>query len=149
MIGVNLTGVYHCSRAALPALLAARAGRIVNVASTAGLVGFRYAAAYCAAKHGVIGLTRALALELADTRVTVNAVCPGYTDTELLRDAVDNIVTRTGRSEAEARAALAARNPQRRLIDPREVAQAVGWLCLPSSRSITGIALPIAGGEVG
>jgi NAD(P)-dependent dehydrogenase (short-subunit alcohol dehydrogenase family) len=149
MIGVNLTGTYHCTRAALPALLAAPAGRVVNVASTAGLAGFPYAAAYCAAKHGVIGLTRALAQELAKTRVTVNAVCPGYTDTGLLREAIDNIVARTGRNEAQARAALASRNPQRRLIDPAEVALAVGWLCLPAAQSTNGVALPIAGGEVG
>lgn len=148
MIEVNLTGVYRCTRAALPALLEAPAGRIVNIASTAGLVGYPYVSAYCAAKHGVIGLTRALALELAATRVTVNAVCPGYTDTDLTRAAVANIVSRTGKTEADARAALAARNPQRRLIDPREVALVVGWLCLPQAQSITGQALPVAGGEI-
>jgi len=148
MLAVNLTGVYHCTRAALPSLLEAPAGRIVNVASTAGLIGYPYVAAYCAAKHGVIGLTRALALELAATRVTVNAVCPGYTETDLVRGAIANIVERTGKAEAEARAALTARNPQRRLIQPQEVAHAVGWLCLPQSQSVTGIALPVAGGEV-
>ena len=96
----------------------------------------------------MIGLTRALALELATTRVTVNAVCPGYTDTDLTRHAIANIVERTGKPEAEARAALTARNPQRRLIQPEEVAAAVSWLCLPEAQSITGQALPVAGGEV-
>ena len=147
MLGVNLSGTFHCMRAALPALLEAKAGRIVNVASTAGVVGYPYVAAYCAAKHGVVGLTRALALELASTAVTVNAVCPGYTDTDLVRGAVANIVTRTGRSEAEARGALAARNPQKRLVTPDEVASAVAWLCLPESRSVTGQSIVVDGGE--
>jgi len=145
---VNLGGVFHCTQAALPSLLAAPFGRIVNIASTAGLVGYRYLAAYCAAKHGVVGLTRALALELADTRVTVNAVCPGHTETELVRDAIGNIVARTGKSPEQARAALAARNPQRRLIEPAEVAATVAWLCSPESHSITGQAISVSGGEV-
>jgi len=148
MIGVNLTGTYLCTRAALPALLEAPAGRIVNVASTAGLAGAPYVTAYCASKHGVVGLTRALALELAATRVTVNAVCPGYTETDMARDAIANIAERTGKSEAEARAALTSRNPQRRLVQPEEVAALVGWLCLPEAQSITGQAWPVAGGEV-
>jgi 3-hydroxybutyrate dehydrogenase len=146
-IGVNLSGTFHCIRAALPALLEAKAGRIVNVASTAGLVGYPYVAAYAAAKHGVVGLTRALALELASTAVTVNAVCPGYTDTDMVRGAVANIVARTGRSEAEARGALAARNPQKRLVATDEVASAVAWLCLPESRSVNGQAIVVDGGE--
>jgi len=148
MLAVNLTGVYHCTRAALPMLLEAPVGRVVNVASTAGLVGYPYVTAYCAAKHGVIGLTRSLALELATTRVTVNAVCPGYTETDLVRSAIANIVERTGKPEADARAALTARNPQKRMIQPEEVAALVGWLCLPEAQSITGQALPVAGGEV-
>lgn len=147
MIDVNLGGTFHAIRAALPTLLEAKAGRIVNVASTAGIVGYPYVAAYCAAKHGVVGLTRALALELAGTTVTVNAVCPGYTDTDLVRDAVANIVTRTGRSEADARASLAARNPQKRFVTPSEVAEAVAWLCLPGSASVTGQAIVVDGGE--
>lgn len=147
-VSVNLTGTFLCTRAALPSLLEAPAGRIVNVASTAGLVGYAYVAAYCAAKHGVIGLTRALALELAATRVTVNAVCPGYTDTDIVRDAVANIVSKTGKTAEESRAALASRNPQKRLIDPDEVASAVAWLCLPESHSVTGQSIVVAGGEV-
>jgi 3-hydroxybutyrate dehydrogenase len=148
MLGVNLTGVYSCTKEALPDMLEAGYGRIVNVASTAGLRGYRYGAAYVAAKHGVIGLTRALALELAEQGITVNAVCPGYTDTDLMRNAVANIVQRTGRSEEEARAALVAGNPQHRAIQPVEVAQAVVWFCAPGTESITGQSLAIAGGEV-
>ena len=147
MLGVNLSGTFHCMRAALPALLGSTGGRIVNVASTAGVIGYPYVAAYCAAKHGVVGLTRAMALELASTPVTVNAVCPGYTDTDLVRDAVANIVARTGRSDGDARSALAARNPQKRLVTPDEVASAVAWLCLPESRSVTGQTLAVDGGE--
>lgn len=148
MIEVNLTGVFLCTRAALPAMIEGGFGRIVNIASTAGLKGYAYIAAYCAAKHGVIGLTRALALETARKGVTVNAVCPGYTDTDSVRDTIANIVAKTGRSEDEARAELVALNPQGRLIEPAEVADTVAWLCLPSSGSITGQAIPVAGGEV-
>lgn len=148
MLATNLTGTYLCTRAALPALLEAPAATIVNIASTAGLVGYPNVAAYCASKHGVIGLTRALALELAATRVTVNAVCPGYTDTEMARSAIANIVAKSGKSESEARSMLATRNPQRRLIAPAEVAATVAWLCLPESRSINGQAISVSGGEV-
>lgn len=148
MIDVNLTGTYHCIHAALPGMLEAGWGRVVNVASTAGLIGYAYVAAYCAAKHGVIGLTRALALEVAKRGVTVNAVCPGYTDTPLLAGAVDNIVAKTGRSVEEAKATLAATNPQGRLVLPSEVANAVAWLCLPGSESIQGQSIAVAGGEV-
>ena len=123
-------------------------GRIVNVASTAGLTGYRYVAAYCAAKHGLVGLTRALALECAPHGVTVNAVCPGFTDTELIAGAVRTISAKTGRSADEARAELARANPQGRLIEPAEVAHMVAFLCQPDSGSITGQAIAIAGGEV-
>jgi anthraniloyl-CoA monooxygenase len=121
---------------------------VVNIASTAGLTGYAYVTAYCAAKHGVIGLTRALALEVARCNVTVNAVCPGYTDTDLLDEAVANIVRTTGKTEEEARAALLRRNPQQRLMRPEEVANATLWLCLPGAEAITGQAIAVAGGEV-
>ena len=148
MIAVNLTGTFICSQAALGGMLEAGYGRIINVASTAGLTGYGYVSAYCAAKHGVVGLTRSLALETATRGITVNAVCPGYTETDLVRDTIDNIVAKTGRTEQDARAELAASNPQGRLVQPWEVAEMVGWLALPASAAITGQAIPIAGGEV-
>jgi NAD(P)-dependent dehydrogenase (short-subunit alcohol dehydrogenase family) len=125
MLAVNLDGMFHCCQAALPDLLAAEDGRIVTVASMAGLHGFAYAAPYIAAKHGAIGLTRALAAEFAKTRLTVNAVCPGFVDTDMTAESVANIQSKTGRSEAEARAELARLNPSGRLIAPEEVAEAV------------------------
>jgi NAD(P)-dependent dehydrogenase (short-subunit alcohol dehydrogenase family) len=148
MLDVNLTGAYHCIQAALPGMVDAGWGRIVNVASTAGLTGYRYVAAYCAAKHGLVGLTRALALEVAGRGVTVNAVCPGYTETDIVADAVANIVRTTGRSEEQARAGLAAANPQGRLVRPGEVAHAVAWLCMPGAAAMNGQAIAVAGGEV-
>jgi len=147
-LGVNLDGTFFCTREIVPHMIERGWGRIVNVASTAGLVGYAYVAAYCAAKHGVIGLTRALALETAKSGVTVNAVCPGYTETDIVKDAVANISRKTGRSEAEARAALVSRNPQGRMIQPDEVANTVRWLCLPGTESVTGQAIILAGGEV-
>lgn len=148
MLSVNLTGTLVCTQAALPDMLAAGWGRIVNVASTAGLVGYAYVSAYCAAKHGVVGLTRALALEVAKKGITVNAVCPGYTETELLRESVAKVVATTGRSEAQAWAEFAAGNPQGRLVQPGEVADTVRWLCGPGASSIHGQSIAVAGGEV-
>lgn len=148
MIDVNLTGTMLCSQAALPDMLAADWGRIVNVASTAGIKGYAYVAAYCAAKHGVIGLTRALAAEVARSGVTVNAVCPGYTRTDLLSASIANVVARTGRDEEKARSMFAASSPQGRVLEPEEVAAAVAWLCLPSSASMHGQSIPVCGGEV-
>ncbi|HTO47878.1 MAG TPA: SDR family NAD(P)-dependent oxidoreductase [Burkholderiales bacterium] len=148
MLAVNLTGTFLCTREVLPEMTARRAGRIVNVASTAGLLGYAYVAAYCAAKHGVVGFTRAAALECAKTGVTVNAVCPGYTETDMVGAALANIVAKTGKTESEARAALVASNPQGRMVQPAEVAGAVLWLCLPASSSVTGQAIAVAGGEV-
>jgi len=148
MLRVNLTGAFLCTQATLPGMLAAGSGRIVNVASTAALRGYAYVTAYCAAKHGLLGMTRALALETAKSGVTVNAVCPGYTETELLERAVGTIVAKTGRSAEDARAGLAATNPMGRLVTPEEVAATILFLCTPAADAITGQALAVAGGEV-
>ncbi len=144
----NLMGSVHAIRKVIEPMRDRPAGRIINVASTASLKGYAYTSAYAASKHALLGLTRSLALELARTAITVNAVCPGYADTEIIRDAVANLVAKTGRSEDEARAQFTQTNPQKRLIDPREVAAAVVWLASDEARSITGQALAIAGGEV-
>jgi NAD(P)-dependent dehydrogenase (short-subunit alcohol dehydrogenase family) len=148
LIAVNLNGTYLCSRQAVPDMLQAGFGRIVNVASIAGLRGAAYISAYVSSKHAVIGLTKSLALEYATRNITVNAVCPGYVDTDIVKSAVANIMSKTGRSESEALAALVATNPQRRLIEPREVADTVLWLCRPGSESVTGQSIVLAGGEV-
>lgn len=145
---VNLDGAFHCIQGALPDMLKGGWGRIVNIASTAGLKGYAYVTAYCAAKHGLIGLSRALALEVAARGVTVNAVCPGYTDTDVVAQAVANIRAKTGRSAEEALQTLVSVNPQMRLVQPQEVAAAVGWLCRPDSAAINGQSISVAGGEV-
>jgi len=148
MLALNLEAPAEAARLVLPGMLTRRWGRIVNVASTAGLKGYPYVSAYVAAKHGLVGLTRALALEVASKGVTVNAVCPGFTETELVAKSVASIIARTGRTEEEARTALAASNPQGRLITPDEVAQTIVWLCGEGASGINGAAVPVAGGEL-
>ncbi len=148
LMSVNLDGAFYCSQAALPDMLSAGWGRIINVASIAGLVGQPYITAYCASKHALVGLTRALATEVASKGITVNAVCPGYTDSDMVTEAVKNIVAKTGRSSEQARNELIARNPLKRLIKPEEVANAVAWLCLPGSEAVNGQTIVISGGEI-
>jgi 3-hydroxybutyrate dehydrogenase len=148
MMDVNFMGVVHAVQAVLPSMRERRHGRIVAVASTAGLKGYAYVSAYSAAKHAVVGLVRSLALELATTGVTVNAVCPGFTDTDLLTGSIDTIMKKTGRSHEQAVAELAKHNPQGRLVTPAEVADAVLWLCSEGAGAITGQAIAVAGGEI-
>ena len=148
LMAVNVTGTYLCTRQAVPDMLAEKFGRIVNVASIAGLRGGAFISAYAASKHAVIGLTRSLAVEYATRNITVNSVCPGFVDTDIVKDAIANIRNKTGRSDSEALAVLVAGNPQRRLIQPQEVADTVMWLCKPGSESVTGQSIVLAGGEV-
>lgn len=147
MMTVNLNGVFLTARRAMQDLAGRPWGRIVAIASTAGLKGYPYVAAYCAAKHGVVGLTRALAAETAGSGVTVNAVCPGFADTPLLDASMAGIAKRTGRSEEQVRGALVGANPMKRLIEPGEVAQAVLWLVGPGSDAVTGQTISVSGGE--
>jgi len=148
VLDIDLMGSVYCTQAVLPAMLESKWGRIINMASTAGVTGYAYVTTYCAAKHGMIGLTRALAMETARTGVTVNAVCPGYTDTEMTSQTIANITKKTGRSREEALASLVTHNPQGRLIQPSEVADAVVWLCGDNAASVTGQSIAVAGGEV-
>jgi len=148
MLAVNLIAVFTACQAVLPGMIARKWGRIISIASTAGLKGYAYTAAYTAAKHAVIGLTRALAVETARTEVTVNTVCPGFTATALVDRAIAEIISKTGQSAADAKAALQRSNPQNRLTSPAEVAEAVLFLCRDSSAGLTGQALVVAGGEV-
>lgn len=148
MLAVNLVGPFHCTQQVLPAMLGAREGRIITIASTAGLKGYARVSAYGASKHGVVGLTRALAVETAKSGITVNAVCPGYTDTAMAQQAIDSLVRNRGVSEAEARTMLLRGIPRGVLTRPEEVANAVAWLCSPDAGAITGQAIAVAGGEV-
>lgn len=148
MMAVNATATFALCRALIPAMVARRWGRVINVASNAGLTGYPYSAAYCAAKHAVVGLTRAIALEVARSPVTVNAVCPGWVETRMVDEAVDRIVKKTGRSEGDARRSLAAMSPQQRMVQPDEVAHVVATLCSDGARSVHGQAIAIDGGQV-
>jgi NAD(P)-dependent dehydrogenase (short-subunit alcohol dehydrogenase family) len=148
VLAVNLTGAFLCARAFLPAMLERRQGRIICVASVAARVGFKYTAAYCASKHGLLGLVRSLALEVAEQGVTVNAVCPGWTRSEMVEGAVATIARRTGRSPADAEQTLAEMSPQRRIFEPDEIAAVIGWLCGDEAAGVTGQAWNIDGGEV-
>jgi len=147
-INVNLRAVYLCIHQVLPSMIKAGYGRIVTIASTAGLTGYPYIAAYCAAKHGAVGLTRALALETAAQGITVNAVCPGFTETDLLKNAFENVAQKTARSSDEIREEFLKNVPQGRFVQPDEIASAVAWLCRKEQSSITGQTITIAGGEV-
>ena len=148
LLDTNLTGAFLCTQAALPDLLAAGRGRIVNVASTAAQRGYAYCSAYAASKHGVLGLTRSLALELATRGIAVNAVCPGYTETDIVAAGIAQVMAATGRDEATARAAFTAANPMGRLVDPAEVAATVRWLLREAPAALTGQAISVSGGEV-
>jgi len=148
MLAVNLIGVANVWQAALADMKTAGWGRLIAVASTAGLKGYPYVSAYCAAKHGVVGLTRAVALELASTDITVNSICPGFTETPLLERSVENIIEKTGMSAEAAYQSLRAGNPQKRFIQTDEVAAMAVWLCSEGARSVTGQALSLSGGEI-
>ncbi len=148
MLALNLTSVFEATRLVLPGMVSRGFGRVVNVASTAGLTGYPYVGAYVAAKHGVVGLTRALALETATSGVTVNAVCPGFTDTDMLAGSIVEVARKTGRPAAEVTRSFVRGNPQGRLVQPEEVAAAVLFLCGPGAGAMTGQAIAVAGGEV-
>ena len=147
MLAVNLTSIFYCAQAAIPSMIEQGFGRFIAIASTAGLKGYRYTSAYCAAKHGALGFIKSLALELASTGVTANAICPGYTDTPLVDSALRTIEEKTNLSRDEAVQRLVSNNPQGRLVDPNEVAACVSWLISDAADSVNGQALAIDGGE--
>jgi NAD(P)-dependent dehydrogenase (short-subunit alcohol dehydrogenase family) len=148
MFELNVMGTVHAVRAVLGPMTTQGSGRIVAIASVAGLKGYPYVSAYCASKHAVVGLVRALAAEMATTGVTVNAVCPGYTDTDLVRGSVERLSAKTGRRGEEILAHMAAQSPIGRLIRPEEVAASVLYLCSPEAAAVTGTTLTVAGGEI-
>jgi 3-hydroxybutyrate dehydrogenase len=148
ILGVNLNGTFFCSRAALPSMIENGWGRIINIASVAGKTGAPYISAYTASKHGVVGLTRSLALEVATRGVTVNAICPGYVETAMAANAIDNITTKTGKTSDEARDILNRMSPQNRLITPEEVAALALLLASEDGRGINGQAINVDGGSV-
>jgi NAD(P)-dependent dehydrogenase (short-subunit alcohol dehydrogenase family) len=148
LMAVNVTGAFHLTRALVPPMVAAGWGRVVSVASNAGITGYAYSTAYCASKHALIGMTRAIAVEIARTPVTINAVCPGWVATRMVDEAVARIAEKTGRGAAAARASLEAMSPQRRMVEPAEVAHLVATLCAEEARSVHGQAIVIDGGQV-
>jgi 3-hydroxybutyrate dehydrogenase len=148
LLEINATAPFRITRALVPAMIAAGWGRVVSIASNAGVTGYRYSAAYCAAKHAVVGMTRALAIDLAPSGVTINAVCPGWVATRLVEEAVARIAGKTGRSEDAARAELTAMSPQGRMLEASEVAELVAYLCSDAARGVHGQALVIDGGQV-
>ena len=148
MFDLNVMGIVHCAQAVMSDMVARKFGRIVAVASTAGLKGYPYVSAYCTAKHAVVGLVRSLAIETAKTGVTVNAICPGYTDTDLVRESVATVMKKTGKSEQDIIAQYVKDMPIARLIKPQEVAAAVLYLCSDNAAAVTGTAMTVAGGEI-
>lgn len=148
ILEINLTGTFLCTHEVLPSMMDAKFGRIVNMSSTAGVKGYKYVTAYTAAKHGIVGLTRSLALEVASSGITVNAVCPGFTETDLLSESVAKAASKTGRKVDEIRKEFLSSNPQGHFIKPEDVASTVAWLCEAEQGSINGQAIVISGGEV-
>jgi NAD(P)-dependent dehydrogenase (short-subunit alcohol dehydrogenase family) len=148
IIEIDVTAPFRLTRALVPGMVKAGWGRVVNIASNAGVTGYGYSSAYCAAKHAMVGFTRALAIDLARTNVTINALCPGWVETNMVEEAVTRIAAKTGRSAEEARTSLAAMSPQRRMISPEEVAHAAVMLCAHEARGIHGQTLVIDGGAV-
>ncbi len=148
LLEVNVTAPFALCRALIPPMIDAGYGRVINVASNAGLIGYPYTTAYCASKHALVGMTRAIAIEIARTPVTINCVCPGWVQTRMAEMAIDNIAAQTGKSDSDARRTLEAMSPQRRLIQPDEVAHVVLGLCADEARGVHGQAIPIDGGQV-